>query len=322
MQFGNTRFFDQALEGRYGTSSSIRDFVARAQAQDYEGHRAMMEAYGLNKYDRATGVVQWMLANPWPGLIWHTYDYYLYPAGTYFGIKKALEPLHVQYSYKSSEVIVNNSLLTPYTGLQVRAVIYNGAGQTRYQHAAAVSVEPDAVTRCFAIPGDAVPDSLYFLRLELKDKTGKTVSLNWYWLSKTADSLNWKKSTWFYTPQSAYADYRGLQHLPPTALQAGFSTERSGTETVQHIRITNTGKALAFFVHLRALKKQGGDDILPVTFSDNYLLLAPGETRNIDCRYLNRDAGNETPFILLSAWNADASRSRMPGNMGLEGEVN
>jgi exo-1,4-beta-D-glucosaminidase len=322
MQFGNTRLFDQALEGRYGASSSIRDFVARAQAQDYEGHRAMMEAYGLNKYNRATGVVQWMLSNPWPGLIWHTYDYYLYPAGTYFGIKKALEPLHVQYSYKSGEVIVNNSLLTPYTRLQVRAAIYNGAGQTRYQHAASVSVEPDAVTRCFAIPGDAVPDSLYFLRLELKDKTGKTVSLNWYWLSKTADSLNWKKSTWFYTPQSAYTDYRGLQHLPPTALQAGFSTERSGTETVQHIRITNTGKALAFFVHLRALKKQGGDDILPVTFSDNYLLLAPGETRNIDCRYLNRDAGNETPFILLSAWNADASRSRMPGNMGLEGEVN
>jgi hypothetical protein len=25
-------------------------------------------------------------------LIWHTYDYYLYPAGTYFGMKKSMEP--------------------------------------------------------------------------------------------------------------------------------------------------------------------------------------------------------------------------------------
>jgi exo-1,4-beta-D-glucosaminidase len=64
----------------------------------------MMEAYGLNKYNTATGVVQWMLSNPWPSLIWHTYDYYLYPAGTYFGMKKSMEPLHVMYSYKTNEV--------------------------------------------------------------------------------------------------------------------------------------------------------------------------------------------------------------------------
>ena len=95
-------------------SSSIQEYLAKAQAQNYEAHRAMMEAYGLNKYNTATGVVQWMLSNPWPGLIWHTYDYYLYPAGTYFGMKKSMEPLHVMYSYQSNEVDIINSLLAKF----------------------------------------------------------------------------------------------------------------------------------------------------------------------------------------------------------------
>ena len=84
--------------------ADMHQYLAKAQLQNYEGHRAMMEAFGLNKYNTATGVVQWMGANPWPSLIWHTYDYYLYPAGTYFGMKKSMEPLHVMYSYKSHEV--------------------------------------------------------------------------------------------------------------------------------------------------------------------------------------------------------------------------
>lgn len=321
MQFGNTNIFNDALAGRYGPSTSIRDFVAKAQAQNYEGNRAMMEAYGLNKYHRATGVVQWMLCNPWPSLIWHTYDYYLYPAGTYFGMKKSMEPLHVQYSYKSKEVIINNSLLNPQPDLSVQATVYNGDGTAKYQHAATEAVGSDAIKRCFPIPEINGLDSLYFLRLALKDKAGKIVSLNWYWLSKTEDSLNWKKSTWYYTPQSDYINYQGLQNLPQTRLRLSYTTEKNSTEAIQHIHITNTGKAIAFFVHLRVLKNKNGADILPVIFDDNYLLLAPGETRDIDCRYLNKDAVGVDPFILASAWNLDASGSKAGKNMGFRNEM-
>ena len=56
----------------------------------------MFEAFGRNKYE-ATGVIQWMLNNAWPSMIWHLYDYYLRPGGGYYGTKVACEPLHVQY---------------------------------------------------------------------------------------------------------------------------------------------------------------------------------------------------------------------------------
>ena len=64
------------------------------------------------------------------------------------------------------------------------------------------------------------------------------------------------------------------------------------------ITVTNTGKAVAFFVHIRALHSKGGDDILPVIFDDNYLLLAPGESRIIRCSYANKDAENNVAPIL------------------------
>ena len=45
-----------------------------------KAERAMFEAYGRNKYE-STGVIQWMLNNAWPSIIWNLYDYYLVPAG-------------------------------------------------------------------------------------------------------------------------------------------------------------------------------------------------------------------------------------------------
>jgi exo-1,4-beta-D-glucosaminidase len=79
----------------------------------------MMEAYGLNKYNTATGVVQWMLCNPWPSLIWHTYDYYLYPAGTYFGMKKSLEAV-CMYNILTSrkKLIVANYFLEKFSNYE------------------------------------------------------------------------------------------------------------------------------------------------------------------------------------------------------------
>ncbi len=303
MEFGNTKIFNEALSQRYGKSAGIKEYTTKAQAQNYEAHRAMMEAYGLNKYNTATGVVQWMLSNPWPSLIWHTYDYYLYPAGTYFGMKKSMEPLHVQYSYKSKEVIITNSLLKNFTGLTVKADVYNLDGTIKYSHAVLSSVNADSVQRCFTIPGINNLSETYFLRLELSDESGKTESINWYWLSAKEDKLDWDKSKWFYTPQSAYTDFSALQTMPKTTLLVNDIAKEEGTATIHKITVNNTGKAVAFFVHIRVLKNKNGDDILPVIFDDNYFSLAPGESRVIKCSYENKNAGSTAPLISVTAWN-------------------
>jgi exo-1,4-beta-D-glucosaminidase len=277
-----------------------------------------MEAYGLNKYNTATGVVQWMGANPWPSLIWHTYDYYLYPAGTYFGMKKSMEPLHVMYSYKSNEVAIINSLLQKFPGLTVKADVFNLDGANKYSNTITINVGEDSTQHCFAVPPINGLSDVYFLRLELKDAGGQTKSINWYWLSKKTDELNWKKSKWYYTPQSAFADYAALQHMPSTTVDVQSSTNKKSSATTHTITITNTGKTVAFFIHIRSLKEKNGDDILPVIFSDNYISLAPGESRTIECSYENRYAVNAKPFILISGWNIDAAKSKAGKEIGFE----
>jgi exo-1,4-beta-D-glucosaminidase len=345
--FATTDVFNRALAARYGASGSIKNYAAKAQAQDYESHRAMMEAYGLHKYNTATGVVQWMLSNPWPGLIWHTYDYYLYPAGTYFGMKKAMEPLHVMYSYASHSVAIINSFLREFPDLRVQASIYNPDGALKYNETIRTGIGADSAKVCFTLPNppaeqiDGLADT-YFLRLELtdlgnakdprgpkdsKDPGGKSHSINWYWLSKRGDTLNWRRSNWYTTPQSSYMDYSDLQGLPKTRLQIHRTshtenanhadhTNHTGSarfsgkdSTVHELKLTNTGKTVAFFVHLRVLKGRGGDDILPVIFGDNYISLAPGETRTIRCSYRKRDAEGAKPYFLISGWNLDTRGS-------------
>ncbi|ASU34131.1 glycoside hydrolase family 2 protein [Mucilaginibacter xinganensis] len=318
MQFGNTRIFDSALYARYGTSASIIDYLNKAQLQNYEGHRAMMEAYGLRKYNNATGVVQWMLSNPWPSLIWHTYDYYLYPAGTYFGMKKSLEPLHIMYSYKSNGVDIINSTLRQYNGLQVKASIYNLDGTLKYTKETTAEVAEDGTKECFRFPMIDGLSDVYFVRLELKNAKGKVESINWYWISGKKDELNWKKSTWYYTPQSNFADYKALGSMPKTTLNINSSTAKADAGGLYNISLTNTGKTVAFFLHIRMLKEKGGDDILPIIFEDNYITLAPGESRTIKCRYEDKYAGKGAPYILVNGWNIDAAGSKTGEHIGIE----
>jgi exo-1,4-beta-D-glucosaminidase len=318
MTFGNTKVFNEALENRYGKPFDIKQYIAEAQAQDYEAHRAMMEGYGLHKYHTATGVVQWMGSNPWPGLIWHTYDYYLYPAGTYFGMKKSMETLHIMYSYANNEVDIINSLLEKFNGLKAEATIYNLDGSQKYLHSATVDVDEDGTAKCFALPGTEGLSDTYFLKLQLTDDKGTVRSINWYWLSKKPDVLNWKKSKWYMTPESSFTDYTALQSLGKTALKVSYYTDKKADSTYHAVTITNTGKTVAFQVHLRALKGQRGDDILPVIFSDNYIELAPGESRVIRCSYANKDANGATPYFLTSAWNLDVGPSQADRGAGFE----
>jgi exo-1,4-beta-D-glucosaminidase len=318
MNFGTTGVFNDALQGRYGKATDIQDYLAKAQAQNYEAHRAMMEAYGLHKYHSATGVVQWMGSNPWPGLIWHTYDYYLYPAGTYFGMKKSMEPLHIMYSYANNEVDITNSLQQKFAGLTAEATIYNLDGSQKYSKKVAVSVEPDSIAECFALPAIGGLTETYFLRLRLTDAGGTVKSINWYWLSLKSDVLNWKKSKWYMTPETGYADYSALKDLAKATLKMAYTSEKSADSSFHAVTLTNTGETVAFRVHLRALKGKSGDDILPVIFSDNYLELAPGESRTIRCSYANKDAEGATPYFFISAWNLDGAASKTTGNAGFD----
>lgn len=297
-RFTTVNVFTDGLTRRYGAAISLDGYERKAQAMTYDGQRAMFEAYGRNKYT-ATGVIQWMLNNSWPSLIWHLYDYYLVPAGGYFGTKKAMEPVHVQYSYDNNSVAVVNSTYKALAGAKVSAKIYGIDSQEKASHEAALDLAADSSTKAFDLPKVEGLSKTYFLRLQLRDAGGALLSDNFYWLSTKADTLNWaKQQDTVYTPQAEFGDLTGLATLPQVKLEA---TAVPGNGSVQ-VTVANPDKAIAFMVHLRVTRGKGGEDWTPILWDDNYFSLLPGEKRVVGAKFAAAADGKE-PVVELDGWN-------------------
>jgi exo-1,4-beta-D-glucosaminidase len=301
-EFKNIHIYTRALEARYGKAKDAEDFAWKSQATTYEGERAMFEAYSRNKY-KSTGVIQWMLNNSWPGIIWHLYDYSLRPAGGYFGTKKALEPLHVQFSYDDRSVAAVNNTQQAEKGLKVLAKIYSLDAKELFSKELSTDLDADGVVKLFAVPEPPAENTTYFLNLQLQRATGEVVSRNFYWLSSKPDVLNFGKSEWYYTPLSSYADFTGLQNLPKATVKASMTNQESGEEYSARVLVENSGPSVAFLVRLRLLKGKDGQEILPVFWEDNYFSLMPGEKREIAVRVRKSDVGSAKLVLAIDGYN-------------------
>ncbi|MGA2420871.1 MAG: sugar-binding domain-containing protein [Candidatus Acidiferrum sp.] len=167
-RFTTVNVFTDGLNRRYGPATSLDDYLRKAQAVTYDGQRAMFEAYARNKYV-STGVIQWMLDNAWPSLIWHLYDYYLVPAGGYFGTKKACELVHIQYSYDDNSVAVINGTFLALKGVKASAKIYDINAVEKAAKDATLDLAPDSSNKAFELPAVPGISTTYFVRLLLRE---------------------------------------------------------------------------------------------------------------------------------------------------------
>lgn len=296
-----------AIARRFGPSADVEDLARKAQLSAYEAVRAMFEAYGRDKYRPATGVIQWMLNNAWPSLIWHLYDHALAPGGGYFGARKALEPLHLQYSYDDGSVVLVNSTYAAASGLQASVTRLDlGLRQTFSATAAAVAIPADASVRLLTVQAPAAGSGVQLLHLALTAADGSEVSDNWYWLPEQPETWVGQDS---YTKQiTGWADYRALARLAPASVRPSATRALDGADEVVTVTLENPGPSLAFFLRLEATDGAGGDEVLPVRWSDNYLTLAPGQRRTVTARL--RAADHRQPLALrLSGVNVKEQRT-------------
>jgi exo-1,4-beta-D-glucosaminidase len=303
-EFKTINVFSEALANRYGKSDNVDDFAIKSQMQTYEGVRAMYEAYSRNKY-QATGVIQWMLNNAWPSMIWHLYDYYLRPGGGYFGAKRAMEDLHPVYGYDDHSIWVVSSQYEDAKGLKLITKLYNLDGTEKFTQDNPVDAAPDSTAKIFTLPDVSGLSNTYFLVLRLQDSTGRLVGSNFYWLSTKPETLDWAKSTWWMTPTASYADYTAISQLPKVKLKVTDRTERKGGDAITHVTLQNPSKSIAFFVRLKVDKGVKGEEILPVVWEDNYISLLPGEKREVTATYHGSQLGTAKPAVDVSGWNVE-----------------
>ncbi|AHI02017.1 glycoside hydrolase family 2 protein [Kutzneria albida] len=300
-----------ALGARYGKPTGLEDFVLKSQLANYEANRAQFEAYGRNQskaVNPSGGVIYWMLNNAWPTLYWHLFDYEMAPSGSYFGAKTALKQLHVQYSYDDRSIALVNKGLDEAPNLTVQATVFALDGTVLSdQNLTDLRARADGTTKIGAVPTPEGLSTTYFVRLLLHDADGNPVDRNVYWLSTKPDTYDTADSKrWWDSPQTGYADLTGLQQLGPAQVGAtAASTVQDGTVHTT-TTLTNSGGTVAFFLRATVTRGEGGPEIAPSTWSDDYVTLWPGESITLTADYRQAQLGATTPTVRLTGVNLPA----------------
>jgi hypothetical protein len=127
-------------------------------------------------------------------------------------------------------------------------------------------------------------EGVVLVDLALTDSHGRRLSDNFYWQGRDEASL------------------QALDSLKAQPVRIGARSTIHGDEIAIHVSLRNTGSAPALAAKL-TLVDDAGQRILPVFYSDNYVSLLPGETREIEIRY--EGGRGASARINLRGWNVE-----------------
>jgi exo-1,4-beta-D-glucosaminidase len=303
--FHNMTRYNRAMDKRLGKPTNLKDYLRKAQYLNYEGMRAMYEAFEANRF-KATGIIQWMYNASWPKLWWQLYDFYLMPTGAFYGARKANEPLHISYNYGKHAIDVMNNSGKNVHSLSVQIKVLNfGLKPVLHKTVQVSSLRGRTTRHVYHLPDGLKLSKTYFVDLKLRDKKGHIISSNFYALSTQKDKIEPSKATWFVTPESQYANLKMLQKLPDVKLNINRHFSQRADTTFAKVTVKNPTKHLAFMVHLDLRKKQSGASVVPIFWDDNYFTLLPGEKRTITGYCHTKDLGGQQPKVTVDGWNVE-----------------
>ena len=271
----NMDVLTNVMNNVYGEAADFNDYVRKGHALDYDGTRAMFEAFRVNT-PVSTGIVQWMLNSAWPSIYWQLYDYYGAPVAAYYGTKKACEPVQLIYNYKNSHVyLVNEGLQTGDVVATVK--VYNDASALLSEETKTVATSYRNTVDVFNLAKfDGKP---HFVALEIKDAEGNFVADNFYCIAAQRNVYDFKNSTWYDSPITSYSDLRFAFAQP----EASVSMNVSYADGVYTVEITNNSEYISYMNILKA-KDAEGNLVLPAYWSDNFFPLLPGQTKTVTCK--------------------------------------
>ncbi|MBQ8046929.1 MAG: alpha-L-fucosidase [Prevotella sp.] len=289
--------FNAIIDRRFGYKARITAddsaaslYASLAQWQNYDGYRAMYEASnspGTTDIPGRQGLLIWMSHACWPSMVWQTYDYYFEPTAAFFGVKKACEPLHVQYNASSNSVELVN-LAVEKTTVRVEASVLDMWGKTLWQHQMSCESAPDTSQECFKVSVPNGYEGVFFLRLKGITDRQLATETNTYVLSTNGTQ-------------------EALWQLP----KANISLLSANMVEPNQFVVTNNDTVPALMIRLN-LKGTDGEQILPVDYSDNYFHLMPGESKTVTIDWKAEDARKSEAVVEVSGFNVDEFDALLP----------
>ena len=275
--------FNEIIAKGYGEPQSAKEFTELAQWVNYDGHRSLFESRSKHRM----GLLMWMSHSCWPSMVWQTYDYYFEPTAAYFAIKKACEPLHIQWNPATDEVEVVNYHAGNHRGLTAHAQVMNMDASVAWEQETEVNSNEDTTEKCIKLQ---FPDNLskvHFIKLTLKEGD-RIVSENFYHRSKEENN------------------YQELKQLAKVKLQPDMQYEQAADgEWHAVIKLENTTSTPALMVRLNIVGEQDGLQFLPIFYSDNYFALMPGEKKEVRVHWKDVDTRGNAPVLKVTGYNVE-----------------
>jgi hypothetical protein len=283
---GDMAPFLAQMQAEFGAPVSLEDFERKAQMLDYVDHRAIFEGMNAHLWAPNSGRMLWMTQPAWPSNTWQILSSDYDTQSSFYGVKKACEPVHVQLDLSNYEVAVVNTTTDPIAGLLITATVYSLDNKLLLHREENRDAAADTLTGGFKLELAPwlLPDAVVLVKLELRNGSGEMVSENFYWLGGES------------------ASYRRLNRLPAASLALAAQSTGEGENVHVRVELRNTGTVASLANKLTVLRAADGSRILPAYYSDNYVSLLPGESRNIDIEYPAKP-GNGAAEVAIRGWN-------------------
>ena len=159
--------------------------------------------------------------------------------------------------------------------------VYDLDSEILFEDSHELNIAADTIQRISTLPSISTDGRAYFVDARLLSSDGAELVSSLYWLSTEKDVLDWDASEWFVTPMKGYADLTGLARMPEVALTVEHTFAATPDDHEIYVTLANPSDKLAFFVELKVVGADSGRRAAPVLWSDNYVSLAPGETREV-----------------------------------------
>ena len=259
------------IETLYGKPKTLADFCKKAQMINYESHRAMFEAWNSKIWANVSGVLLWMTHPAWPSTDWQVYSWDYETLGSYFGAKKACEPVHIQVNLNDNKVVVINTSLNNYRQLSAKMEIFDLRGSKFYSKNIIIDVPANQLTKCWTTELPISLPPVYLLRLMLTEGR-KVLSQNEYWKCSRIER--------------SFIDFNNLQEIHLVAKLV----KKDGGRII--FEVSNRSISPAVGIKLNLHDPVSGKLILPAYFSDGYFTLLPGEKRQIMAEFTSSNIKN------------------------------
>jgi exo-1,4-beta-D-glucosaminidase len=145
---------------------------------------------------------------------------------------------------------------------------------------------------------------VYLVRCQLRESAGILLAENVYWQSATDDDLGEAKNDeQFKTNLVRWADMSALNSMPPAVVRAKVDFVKREGNSLATITLTNPSDHIAFFLRAEVTKGPDGGEILPITYTDNYVTIFPHETCTIEAHFSSPENASWSPALRFEAYN-------------------